>query len=338
MREIARRPEKDRREPFTATAETMNVRSVITEKDFWVCWVLDYLFCDSQWKDKMIFKGGTSLSKAFGAIQRFSEDVDLILDWSLLGSSEAEAFRTRSRKKQAEFGQEARNRTIQFLKESFVPALQNNLRDRLGGDGDIVVAQEKQQVFIEYPKSFSDEAIRPRIVLEIGPKALQEPNEQKEICSYAAEKYPSIFTMPSTVVRTVSAERTFWEKATILHKEAHRAPDKTLPSHYSRYSRHYYDLYRLSQTPILDKALKRIDLLQNVADFKDKFFHCAWARYEEAKPGTLALLPLNKHVDELEKDYQSMRAMLFGTVPSFDDILGGLAALEKEINSRGETL
>lgn len=330
MREIARRPEKDRRDLFMATAQKMQVHQAIIEKDFWVCWVLDYLFQDSPWKDKMIFKGGTSLSKAYGAIQRFSEDVDLILDWSLLGHSEAEAFQDRSGKKQTEFCDGVRQQTVRFLRTEFTPSFRDDLRDLLGENA--VITQEEQSVIIEYPRSFTNQSFRNEIVLEIGPKALQVPNEQKDIRSYAAERYPEYFTIPSTAVRTVNAERTFWEKATILHQEAHRTIDKKLPP---RYSRHYYDLYQLSQTPVLDRALAQIDLLQDVARFKIKFFRSAWARFEVAKPGTLKLLPLAHNIDDLRKDYYSMQTMLFGIIPSFDEIMKGLATLEAEINGRG---
>ncbi len=85
MREFVKRSAKDRTDLFRATAQSMNVHEAIVEKDFWVCWILDYLFNQSPWKDGLVFKGGTSLSKAFAAIERFSEDIDLILDWRLIG-------------------------------------------------------------------------------------------------------------------------------------------------------------------------------------------------------------------------------------------------------------
>ncbi len=96
MRKMARRSEKDRRELFRATAQKMRVHEAIVEKDFWVCWILDYLFHESPWKDHLAFKGGTSLSKAFGAIERFSEDIDLILDWRSLKYSLDEPWAKRS--------------------------------------------------------------------------------------------------------------------------------------------------------------------------------------------------------------------------------------------------
>lgn len=327
MRDMARRPEKDRGELFRATAQAMRVHEAIVEKDFWVCWILDYLFQDSPWKDRMAFKGGTSLSKAYGAIERFSEDIDLILDWRLLGYSEDEAWEDRSPTKQDAFGKEANQRTAEFLARDFAPVLSRDLGGHLGGE--IQVAVNGQDVLIQYPKAFSLDAIHPQIRLEIGPLAAWIPNEERAIRSYAAERFPALFIQPHTTARTIVVERTFWEKATILHQEAHRGPEKLLPA---RYSRHYYDMYRLGCLPIRNEALAKMELLQEVVRFKMRFYRCPWAMYEEARPGSLRLLPPVHHVDELQRDYRAMRTMLFGVVPTFDEIMAGLAALEKSIN------
>jgi len=155
------------------------------------------------------------------------------------------------------------------------------------------------------------------------------PNEKKEISPYAAEKFPTLFSVRSTIVPTVTAERSFWEKATILHQEAHRPGTKQLPS---RCSRHYYDLYRLSLSPIRDKALAKLDLLNDVAAFKIKFYRCSWAKYDEARPGSLRLLPSTDQINDLRRDYQNMQPMLFGSIPKFEDILAELAILEQRIN------
>ena len=332
MRDLARRPEEDRRDLFRAAAQAMRVHEAIIEKDFWVCWVLDYLFRDSPWKATMAFKGGTSLSKAFHAIERFSEDIDLVLEWQLLGYSQDEPWNDRSATKQDAFGKEANRRTAEFLERDFAPVLRRDLSERAGADIEAIAAGE--EVLVRYPRAFSLQTILPQIRLEIGPLASWVPNEEKEIRPYAAEHLPEPFSHPSTRVRTILAERTFWEKATILHREAHRAVDKPLPS---RYSRHYYDLYRLSRLQIRDEALSQFDLLHDVVQFKMQFYRCPWARYEDAKPGSLRLLPPAYNEAELRKDYQAMQGMLFGTVPGFDEIISGLAALEKAINeSQGD--
>jgi hypothetical protein len=328
MRDMARRSEEDRRDVFRATAQAMGVHEAIVEKDFWVCWALDYLFQESPWKDTMAFKGGTSLSKAFGAIDRFSEDIDLILDWKLLGYSADDPWRERSTTKQDAFGKEANRRAAEFLAREFAPRLGMDLSGRAGAA--LEVRADGQEVLIRYPRAFSLETIRPQLTLEIGPLAAWVPNEPREIRPYAAERRPALFRQPQTTVRTIVAERTFWEKATILHQEAHRGAERPLPP---RYSRHYYDLYRLSRLPIRAKALERLDLLQEVAAFKMRFYRCPWARYEEARPGSLRLAPPEHHTAELFKDYDAMKAMLFGPIPSFEEILAELTELEKTINA-----
>jgi len=324
---MACRPEKDRAELFRGTAQAMRVHEAIAEKDFWVCWILDYLFQDSVWKDRMAFKGGTSLSKAYGAIERFSEDIDLILDWRLLGYAGDEPWEERSPTKQDAFGKAANQKTAEFLARDFAPVLTADLNGRVGAG--IEVGAAGQDVFIQYPRAFSLEAIHPQIRLEIGPLAAWVPNEEKTIRPYAAERFPHLFSQPDTRVRTIAAERTFWEKATILHQEAHRGPERPLPA---RYSRHYYGMYRLNSLPIRNQALAKIDLLQEVVRFKMRFYRSPWARYEEAKPGSPRLLPPTHHLNELQRDYRAMRGMLFGAVPTFDEITAGLAALERSIN------
>ena len=327
MRDLARRPENDRRDLFRAAAQAMRVHEAIIEKDFWVCWVLDYLFQDSQWKARMAFKGGTSLSKAFHAIERFSEDIDLVLEWQLLGYSKNEPWNGRSATQQDAFGKEANRRAAAFLADNVTPILRRDLSERAGTV--IEVAAEKEEVRVRYPRAFSLQTILPQIRLEIGPLAAWVPNEEKEIRSYAAEQVPAPFSQQSTKVRTILAERTFWEKATILHQEAHRGPDKKLPP---RCSRHYYDLYRLSRLPIRDKALSQIRLLHDVVQFKMQFYRCPWAKYEEAKSGGLRLLPPAHNEANLRKDYQAMQGMLFGAIPGFEEIITGLGELEKAIN------
>jgi hypothetical protein len=328
MRDVARFPEDDRRDLFRAAAQKMRVHEAIIEKDFWVCLVLDYLFHECRWKDHLVFKGGTSLSKAFGAIERFSEDIDLILDWGMLGYSTEEPWKDRSTTKQGAFGKESNQRTADFLAHDFVPAIRLGFSERIGTE--LAVEARMQDVLINYPAAFSLAAIQPQIRLEIGPMAAWVPNEQRPIHPYASEYFPTLFKSPITSIRTIAVERTFWEKATILHQEAHRGPEKPLPRHYSR---HYYDLYRMSLLPIRSNALARIDLLQDVVQFKIRFYRCPWAGYETAKPGSLQLLPPQHHVEKLRKDYQSMQPMLFGQIPTFEKIIAELGSLEKVINN-----
>ena len=172
-----------------------------------------------------------------------------------------------------------------------------------------IEAEAPDVINITYPAAFADRYLRPEIRLEIGPLARWIPNAEYTIRSYVAEEYPYIVFEPPIVVQAIKAERTFWEKATILHQEAFRPLSKLQPP---RYSRHYYDLAMMAESDIRAKALNAMDLLESVVTFKRKFYPRAWARYELAKPGSLKLLPPDDHQRILKDDYRKMQAMLYG--------------------------
>jgi hypothetical protein len=184
-------------------------------------------------------------------------------------------------------------------------------------------------IIITYPKAFSDPYLRPQILLEIGAKAAWVPHDTYEISSYTAEYYPRLFKVPKFKIVATTAERSFWEKVTILHSEAHRPKGNLIPQ---RYSRHYYDTVMMARSPIKALAFKDLMLLQQVAEFKDKFYHRGWTHYLEAKPGSLKLLPPAHNLDVLRDDYQKMQPMIYKDKLSFDEILDDLSVLEKEIN------
>lgn len=329
MRKIATLSDEIRSELFRNTADKMGLHDAIVEKDFWVCFTLDYLFHRSAWRKAIAFKGGTSLSKAFGLISRFSEDIDLILDWRVLGYGQNEPWDKRSNTKQDAFNKEANARAERFLADVFAPKIKKDLSAELGREANISIDEkDPQTVIFAYPHLFRNTATLPVIRLEIGALAAWTPARMEKITPYAAEQYPAVFEQPMTEALTVLPERSFWEKATILHHEANRPEHLPMPG---RYSRHYYDLYRMSQTTVKDEALSKLDLLYKVVEFKMKFYPRSWAKYPEAVPGTLRLLPPEYRFEALKADYAAMRDMLYGDIPSFETIMDGLAALEQEI-------
>ena len=207
------------------------------------------------------------------------------------------------------------------MRDSFLPRVTADITAEIGEDIKCFIdPDDAQTVKIAYPNSFADMSILQEIRLEIGALAAWTPVRHANITPYAAEVYGRVFTQPTTDILTVLPERTFWEKVTILHREAFRAEDRPFPS---RYSRHYYDLYRMMQTEVKDNALADNDLLTRVVDFKDKFYRCPWARYDLAKLGTMRLMPPVYNLDKLRADYEHMQNMLFGKKPSFDEIMGG---------------
>jgi hypothetical protein len=329
MISIAKRPDDERLELFRNTSDRMGLQDAIIEKDFWVCYTLDYLFHRSPWKDQLSFKGGTSLSKAFGAIQRFSEDIDLVLDWRVLGYGLMEPWNKRSNTKQDAFNKEANARAAAFLKNDFLPSVKRDLSSELGRESSLTIDErDGLTVLFAYPSLFVHTATLQVIRLEIGALAAWTPAVLVDITPYTAKYYPTLFKRASTSVLTVAPERTFWEKATILHHEANRPEGLLMPS---RYSRHYYDLYQLSKTTIKDAAIAQLEILKKVIAFKMKFYPRAWAKYDEALTGGLKLLPPKDRFDALADDYASMKDMLFGNIPTFDEIVSGLQLLQREL-------
>ena len=330
MRNVARLTENDRRELFRNTADKMGLNDAIVEKDFWVCFTLDYLFHRSPWKDVITFKGGTSLSKAFNLISRFSEDIDLILDWRILGYGKDEPWEKRSNTKQDAFNKEANARAEAFLAEQFCPKIKAEISRELDCEANIYIDEkDKQTVIFAYPHLFLNTATLQVIRLEIGALAAWTPARIAQIEPYVAAYYPKVFEQKDTSILTVAPERTFWEKATILHHEANRPESSDMPQ---RYSRHYYDLYRMSMTSVKDAAFAQVYLLKTVVDFKMKFYPRAWAKYQEAIPGTLKLTPPEFRYEALAADYDAMRDMLYGDIPSFETVMDKISKLEDEIN------
>lgn len=323
MDKVARMKPADRRELFSQTAAKFGFFSeAVVEKDFWVCWMLKNLF-NSSLREKIIFKGGTSLSKIFKLISRYSEDIDLILNWQ--ENPVGNPMEKRSHSRQAKFNEELDFWGQQHIKEMILPVVHTVC-------GGICTAEmdHSGNVIITYPKAFEDAYLRPQILLEIGAKAAWVPHNSYQISSYAAEAYPQLFENPNASIIATTPERSFWEKVTILHAEANRPENSKIRS---RYSRHYYDTVMIGRSEYREKAFADLDLLKQVAEFKNKFYHCAWADYQNAAPGKIKLMPPAHSIDDLRKDYSSMESMIYGDFPTFEGLMNELKKLEEEINS-----
>ncbi len=336
MNNVARAKQDDLRVLFSNVSGKMGLSPGIVEKDFWVVWTLDYLFSRSPWRTRLAFKGGTSLSKAFHLIKRFSEDIDLILDWRLLGYGKDEPWQQRSNTQQDIFNEMANARSADFLKSEFVPRLRDDLSSDLGRPIDIGIDNDDPNtVVFRYPCVFLDSAILREIRIESGSLAAWTPASHRSIHPYAADVYPHLFKRAETSVYTVEAERTFWEKVTILHREAMRTEKQgPMPS---RYSRHYYDLWSMCKAGMMGAALEQIELLDAVVGFKRKFYRCAWAKYELATPEEIRLMPPSQAIRGLEADYSHMTNMIFGPKPPFAEILDTVEKLECAIHKAGGT-
>lgn len=252
MKEVAKLQIKDRTELFQATAISMGMQSNVVEKDFWVCFMLDHLFHDCKYRDAFVFKGGTSLSKSYHVIERFSEDIDLILDWRKIINNEVNPWDERSKTKQDLFNKQINSEAARFYQDELVPQLNIELKEKLG-DGEWLAVDTEDEMVVNfyYPQIFESEYLRSCVRLEIGPLAEWMPSHETIITPFVAEKYPAIFNQKETSVLTIDVERTFWEKLTILHKIANFPEGKPLPARYGR-AHLYRTNYQVTQ---IDQAV-----------------------------------------------------------------------------------
>jgi len=329
MDSVARLSSVELRELFIQTAAIKGMTPAIIEKDFWVCWTLGRLFSHPELSKLLMFKGGTSLSKVFKLIERFSEDIDLILDWRVLVGDE-DPLLDRSNTKQGNFNKVLVEKSAAYIGSELLLTISAALAPICTCE---LAADDVQVINVKYPAAFSDGYLRPEIRLEIGPLAAWTPSDSFRVQSYAAEAFPQIFKQGYCSVQAIRAERTFWEKATILHHEFHRPEGKPQPL---RYSRHYYDLVMMSAASIKDSALADFALFEDVIAFKQRFYQRGWARYNEAKLGACKLVPSGHVLAAVKKDYAQMRNLIFGRYPSVDEMMIVLQKLEDEINANYE--
>jgi hypothetical protein len=331
---------KDREALFNQTASVQGISPEVVEKDFWVCWTLHQIF-NLQGLPRLIFKGGTSLSKAFGIIKRFSEDIDLVINRHQLGFSDENDPANQQ-------GTKLRDRTIEKLKNScrdiiageFVPRLQARIRSIIGDSGWTLEidpnAPDGDTVDFKYPAGIPDSLakgyVRRAVRLELGCRGDQIPCEGAKVTSYAAEAFPDQFQVRDANVNAITPERTFWEKATILHREYYRVEAGKPVS--ERIFRHYHDVVVISKHQRGLSALKDLALLEQVVAHKQHFFREAAAHYQLAKKGTLRLAPSQQLQDALRKDYAKMREMYFGQEPDFDAVMNEIRELEEAFNKR----
>lgn len=329
MKTIAQAPAARRRELFEATAGQKHITPAAAEKDFWIVWALHQLFDHSNWNERLRFKGGTSLSKGYGIIERFSEDIDLILDWRGLTTLDPEAHRSKTQ--QSKLNQQINREAVQLIDEQLLPDLQHLFAPVCTVER---AADDPHSLDLTYPAEFAAGYLRPVVRLEIGPLAAMLPMQHCSVRSFAAEYFPEVFSAAEVKVPTIGAERSFWEKLTILHAEAHRPENKPLPP---RYARHYYDVYRMAKTGLAERALAQAELLPHVVTFKQKFYPVAWANYPNATLEEIQLLPAPHHQNSLVRDYQAMQEMIFGHKPGFNDILQTLEQLQNQIHNIKKT-
>jgi len=311
------------------------------EKDFWVCWVLRELFTLPESGPHLTFKGGTSLSKGWQLIERFSEDIDVVVDRDFLGFGGEKSPESAPNNKQRIQRLEALRAACQrHIREVMAPALtarceQTLPKSLLVGIENDADDPDGQTLLFAYPRVLGgDGYIRPVVRIELGARSDADPSTNPSIQPYLAEALPGEFGESVFSVRTLAPERTFWEKASLLHEETYRAGDKG-PA--TRMARHYYDLWCLIRSGVADRALSDTTLFQRVIAHRQTFFRRSKAAQDSLRPGWLRLVPSGDKHAAWRNDYQAMReAMFFGDTPEFDEILRVVGEFEQRFNAREE--
>ncbi|MEI6149727.1 MAG: nucleotidyl transferase AbiEii/AbiGii toxin family protein [bacterium] len=342
MIDFARLPIAERAPFFLEAANRRRLSPLFVEKDFWVCFSLHVLFSTPVLADKFVFKGGTSLSKVFGVIKRFSEDVDLSIDPEWLGfGGEHRPDAAKSRSQFDKRWKKLNDACAAAVEHKVQPALERAISDALGpvaGAAAYLSFKLDDQTHspvltFRYPTTEPESPgyVHPQVKLELGSLTDQRPIAHHTITPWVAEDFPALFSAPTSRVVALEIERTFWEKVTILHTEYHRPAEKPMRS---RHSRDCYDVCQMAAHPAGQRALKDLDLLERVVRHKRTYFQSAWANYDAAKPGSLRLVPPAHRLPDLRSDYQQMLPMFTDTPPPFDDILRQLRSIEESINKR----
>jgi len=323
---------------FEQAGASMGLYAPYVEKDFWVCWVLDRLYSQPSISEHITFKGGTSLSKVWGVIERFSEDIDLTINRDFLGFGGEDSPEKATSNNKKKVGLKSlrqacheyvTNDLYEILNKDFIENLPNGLVWTLKIDES---DPDGQTLLFEYPSMWSDLSanyVKPIVKLEFGARSDPWPASQEVIKAFVATAYPKAFTQVEVNVLALAAERTFWEKVMLIHEETYRPVDKLRGQHMAR---HYYDLWCLINKGVANSAIADETLFDSVAEHRKQFFNQNWVDYETLKKGSLRLVPDEKLLPGWRKDYDDMSQMFLGNPPSFDEILDKIRALEIILN------
>ena len=322
---------KERRiEILNQATELTGLPSVAIEKDWWVTMALNASF-SLPYSKNIVFKGGTSLSKGWNLIERFSEDIDLAIDRKFFGF-DGDISKTQIKN--------LRKQSCEFISTSFLADLTKILTEWKAIDECKLIAQpvkdsdkDPQVIEIQYNSVIdTSEYLPQRVLIEVSSRSLMEPIEERQINSILSENFPqqNFATFPFAIP-TVLPQRTFLEKVFLLHEEFSQETEKI---RIDRLSRHLYDLEKLMDTEHGIEALKNIDLYNNIIAHREKFNPLRGLDYVNHIPSKISILPPQVVVKGYERDYEAMTSfMIYGEPLKFDHLMKRILELQTRINS-----
>lgn len=308
--------DRDKQIAYEQVAQNVSLPDYAVEKDWWVVQTLAILF-ETEVGPHMVFKGGTSLSKAWGLIDRFSEDIDLAVDRNFYG------FEGDLGKKQRT---NLRKKANTYITESLYPELESRFKAKgldvkLGLEEIITSDQDPIIIYVNYPNVIESPGyLKPRIQIELGCRSLIEPFTVRKISSMLDENYPDApFAEPPIDVPTVDPERTLLEKIFLLHEEFQRSDEKI---RVDRMSRHLYDIYKLAASPFGEKALINRELYSEIVVHRHLFTKLGGVDYKLHNPKTVNPIPPDLLLDLWKSDYLTMQEqMIYANSPGFEEMI-----------------
>ncbi len=321
-------PDTDKQVAYNQISEKKNLPAFAVEKDWWVVQTLTILF-EMKIGKYMVFKGGTSLSKSWRLIERFSEDIDLAVDRSFFGF-------------EGELGKNQRTKLRKASNAYITEILYPNLCKAFSVRGltNVKVEQEETKssdqdpvvINVYYPNIIESPGyVQSRVKIEIGCRSLREPFENRFIISMLDESYPEApFSQKPVQIPSVLPERTFLEKIFMLHEEFQRPKEKV---RVDRLSRHLYDINQISKTEYAYRALKNKNLYETIVKHRHDFTRLGGVDYNTHQPQTINFIPPEGLLNVWKADYKTMQEqMIHGNSPDFDKLIESLTKLKEKIN------
>ena len=347
--EVLRAPAEERRDLFLGAARRLGTPEQNVEKDFWVCWMLDALFNGLETGGpRLLFKGGTSLSKAYALISRFSEDIDITVFRDDLGqpASLADLEELSGKKRRARLDA-IKSACQEFIRGDLYSRLDKLIEETMRETGNdpvqtrLVLDEEdldRQSLLFWYPIATAHQEgyVRPAVKIEAGAKSALDPHQTVTIRPFVAEEIPGL-SLTVTNITTVVPERTFWDKVVMLHGLRRWYEKRAVLRHEGqRVSRHYYDVHRMMQAEVAERALSDHGLAADCARHAQIFFGSPDLDLHTARLGSFALTPSEGMIQHLRRDYERMTGMIIGTAPRFETVIESIQKLEERLN-RGFT-
>lgn len=323
-------PKAEKSRIFSEIQKQISLPPAAIEKDWWVVQTLKIVF-QMKAAPYLVFKGGTSLSKAWGIIERFSEDIDLALSRDFLGFS-GNISRTQVGK--------LRDASFKYISEAFLPELRQVFNQNGYEDVkmDLIEVKSPDQdpvkIAIRYPSvTHQSKYINPQVILEIGSRAMREPFTHRQFCSFVGEIFAGQpFADPKINIPCVNPERTYLEKLFLLHEEFQRLDEKI---RVKRLSRHLYDIHHIANTSYAEKAMSDKELYKNIVKHRERFSRLGGIDYRTHFPPQLNPIPPDEILAKWEDDYKTMQSeMIYGESMPFDQLIDEIRKIVKHINQK----